>query len=517
MTDRDRRHLEAIPPEPPEHDGPPPPPNDRHAERVVLGAMLRDRQAVLEVTELLEAEHFYTPRHELIFEAMRRRMGRLESIDVGLVADDLRRAGDLGRCGGHTYLHELFNDGLAAPTDVALHYADIVRDTAARRRLVEAGTRIAAMGWAPTEGTAADIHTRALAELDRDRILQPVPGIDDDTTHPWAALDLDEILTSDTTGPAATVGARRDGKKLLYPGAIHSVSGEPGGGKTWFGQIIAAQEIDDDHDVTIIDFEDRPQTHVARLRALGVTDDQLRTHLRYIRPHAALDAAGWPHLQQACATSTLVIVDGITEAMTLHGLSLMDNEDAARWIALLPRRVADLGAAVLQVDHVVKNSESRGRYAIGAQHKLAALDGVAYKLLTIRSFGQGNHGHAKLVIDKDRHGDVGPNGTTAADIHLDATAGDGSLYGWLDSPARDHDENGQFRPTVLMERVSNYLYATPRPLSLNDIKKGVKGSNDGIAQAVDALVREGCIRVEDGPRGSTIHHLIEAFPRRSDD
>lgn len=481
----------------------------------VLGAMLRDRQTVLEVTELLNPDHFYYPRHELIYTAMRERVARLHPIDADLIANDLHRTGDLTRVGGHAYLHDLHAAGIAVPTDAALHYADIVRDTAARRRLVEAGTRIAQLGWTAGDQGVADLHEQALAALDRDHILRPVPGIDDSTTHPWAAMDLDEILAGDIEGPAATIGERRDGKRLLYPGAIHSVSGEPGGGKTWFGQIIAAQEIDAGHDVTIIDFEDRPQTHVARLRALGLTNDQLRTHLRYIRPHAALEPSGWPHLQAACATSTLVIVDGITEAMTLHGLSLMDNEDAARWIALLPRRVADLGPAVLQVDHVVKNADSRGRYAIGAQHKLAALDGVAFKLLTIRSFGQGNHGHAKLVIDKDRHGDVGPNGTTAADIHLDATSSDGSLYGWLDSPTASTDDEGNFRPTTLMTRVSEYLYATPHPATLNDIKKGVRGKSTSIAEAVDALVREGFVQLEQGANRTTLHRLLEVFEDRS--
>ena len=509
--------LSAYSDEPPEPgDVGPIPPNDPTAEQAVLGAMLRDRQTVLEVTELLDDHHFYSPRNELIYNTIRRRMGRLEPIDPHLVADDLRRTGNLNRCGGHAYLAELHNHGIAVPTDAALYYAEILRDLAGRRRLIAAGQRITQLGYTPSDQPLPDLHTTALEQLDRDTILTPIPGVDDDTpNHPWAPLDLDDILSGDTAGATATIGRRRDGKHLIYPGAIHSISGEPGGGKTWFGLIVAAQELDLGNTITIIDFEDRPQTHVARLRALGITDDTLRNQFRYIRPHTALDPTGWAHLDNGVRDSTLVIVDGITEAMTLHGLSLMDNEDVARWIALIPRRVADLGPAVLQVDHVVKNSDSRGRYAIGGQHKLAAIDGVAYKLITIKSFGQGNNGHAKLVIDKDRHGDVGPNGITAADIHLDATSQDGSLYAWLDHPTASVDDEGNFRPTILMKRVSEHMLVTPHPLSLNDIKKGVKGNAASIADAVDALVREGHIRVENGPRGAAMHHLITAFEAAS--
>lgn len=491
------------------------PPSNHQAEQAVLGSMLFDPRGAVEVLGVIDGHHFYYPRHETLFEAVRRRVHRLEPLDRHLLANDLRDAGTLARCGGTVYLEELHQLGIAVPTDAALHFADEVRRTAARRRLVEAGTRIMALGYTPSDTAPAELHHAALDALERDHILQPVPGVDDTSTHPWAPLDLEDVLSGSTEGPTATIGARRDGKHLLYPGAIHSISGEPGGGKTWFGQIVAAQEIDQGHDVTIIDFEDRPQTHVSRLRALGITDDHLREHLRYIRPHTALDATGWPHLEAAVATSTLVIVDGITEAMTLHGLSLMDNEDVARWIALLPRRIADAGPAVLQVDHVVKNSDARGRYAIGGQHKLAAIDGVAYKLLTIKSFGHGNHGHAKLVIDKDRHGDVGPNGSTAADIHLDATSSDGSLYAWLDHPTASVDEDGHFRPTTLMTRVSEYLYATPHPATLNDIKKGVRGKSTSIAEAVDALVREGFVQLEQGANRTTLHRLLNVFEERS--
>ena len=60
-------------------------------------------------------------------------------------------------------------------------------------------------------------------------------------------------------------------------------------------------------------------------------------------------------------------MDGITEAMSLHGLQLQDNNDVARFMVMLPRRFARTGAAALLIDHVTKDRETRGRYAIGAQ------------------------------------------------------------------------------------------------------------------------------------------------------
>jgi len=50
---------------------------------------------------------------------------------------------------------------------------------------------------------------------------------------------------------------------------------------------------------------------------------------------------------------------------------------------LAAAHAADTGAGVLMLDHVVKSEESRGRYAIGGQHKLAGLTG--WDLETIRA------------------------------------------------------------------------------------------------------------------------------------
>ena len=48
------------------------------------------------------------------------------------------------------------------------------------------------------------------------------------------------------------------------------------------------------------------------------------------------------------------------------------------------RPIAAAGAAVVLIDHVAKDKEKRGRYAIGAQHKLAGV-AVAYGIEVLRA------------------------------------------------------------------------------------------------------------------------------------
>ena len=510
MSDRtDRPHLEAVPP-PPEDDGYGPTTTQRTprdlAERAVLGAMLRDPGARDAATLTLTGTDFHDVRYEHIWDATVHLYSRGQPVDTLTVAHQL--GNQLPRIGGHAELEQLHYEGLAVID--AGYYVDLVAGHAAQARLGKAATRLQQLATLEGAIDFDEILTAAQAELDT--IRTTIPGVEPTKpTNTWAPVDLATILTGDLTTPKATCLHRRDGKFLLYPYAVHSISGEPGSGKTWAALVAIAQALDDDENALIIDFEDRPQTIVARLRKLGIDDQKMLDHLHYIRPETALDPASRTQLETLAATCTVAVIDGITEAMTMHGLSLMDNEDVARWLALIPNLIAKHGPATVQIDHVVKNAESRGRYAIGGQHKLAGITGTAYKMLTIKSFGQGTKGHAKLVIDKDKHGDVGPIGITAADLHMDATSADGQLYAWLDAPEQNTDEDGHFRPTVLMKRVSDVLLATPRPLSLREIRASVKGKNESIAQAVDALVRAGHIRLEEGPNRTINHHLVTAF------
>ena len=489
------------------------PPNNQAAERAVLGGMLMSKTAIADAVDTTIGKDFYRPNHELIFDTIRNLYDRLEPVDTITVANHLAKTKNLTRAGGAAYLHELIN-ACTTPASTA-YYAQIVAEQATLRRLVNAGTAITALGY--TGASNGDLHQLIQTATDElTTIPLTVPGVDHPgVTNTWAPVNLTDILTgNDTQGPVATTLTRRDGKALLYPYAIHSIAGEPGSGKTWAALVAIAQELEQGNNTLFIDFEDRPQTIVHRLRSLGTTVQAISDHLRYIRPETALNPTSRALLEQAATSCTIAIIDGITEAMTLHGLSLLDNEDVARWLALVPKILADLGPAVVQIDHVVKNADQRGRYAIGGQHKLAGITGVAYKMLTIRSFGQGTKGHAKLVIDKDKHGDVGPNGVTAADLHLDATSPDGILYAWLDTPGDDHTETGEWRPTGYMTRVSRFLLVNAGANS-NDIKKAVRGKDTHIAAAISALISEGYVRVEAGPRNASQHYLETPFEEDS--
>ncbi len=138
------------------------PPQDMAAEQSVLGAMLVSKDAVAEVTETLRGIDFYRPSHETVYDAIIDLFGRGEPADPITVSAELERRGQLVRVGGAPYLHTLAHNVPIAAN--AGYYAEIVRDKAILRRLVEAGTKIVQIGYAG-EGDVDDVVDQAQAEV----------------------------------------------------------------------------------------------------------------------------------------------------------------------------------------------------------------------------------------------------------------------------------------------------------------------------------------------------------------
>ena len=138
------------------------PPHNLLAEQSALGGMLLSTDAVADVLEVVIGADFYVPKHEVIFQAILSLYSKGEPTDAITVGDELSRTGDVQRAGGEAYLHTLTN---IVPTAAnAGYYAQIVAEQAVLRRLVEAGTHIAQMGYG-AEGDAMDLLNQAQAEV----------------------------------------------------------------------------------------------------------------------------------------------------------------------------------------------------------------------------------------------------------------------------------------------------------------------------------------------------------------
>jgi hypothetical protein len=316
----------------------------------------------------------------------------------------------------------------------------------------------------------------------------------------WKRTDLTAVLNRAYEAPVPCIGSRDDGKGLFYPGRQHAVAAETESGKTWLALHASMTEIGKGNNVLYIDFEDDEGGIVTRLMSMGADIAAIRHHFIYVRPEEPVSTGSLSALLEY--SPALVILDGITEAMSLHGMDLKDNDAYSRFGRMLPRRCARAGAAVVMMDHVVKNREARGGYAIGAVHKLNGLNGAMFILENTDPFGIGLEGRSKVFIRKDRPGQLRRHGIPGKErlIH----------YCDLAVKSRHEDfaecslpvpgtvpEGGTGRAVkAMMAKVSRFLQGTDHPLSGNAVREQVGGKATTILAALEFLVNEGYAQVE---------------------
>ena len=121
------------------------PPQSLDAEQSVLGSLLIDRDAIIQVAPLLKHEDFYQPSHGVIYQAIADLYTRQEPTDVITLTDELARRDKLDAVGGVSYLTSLVS---VVPTAVHVeYYARIVERNATLRRLIDAGTKVVGIGF----------------------------------------------------------------------------------------------------------------------------------------------------------------------------------------------------------------------------------------------------------------------------------------------------------------------------------------------------------------------------------
>lgn len=468
------------------------PPQNIEAERSVLGAMLVAAPAAAAVIEEvnLGADDFYLDRHRLAFEVIRNLYAKGKPVDeltvcAALSAEEQATFKAAGVEAKH-YLSEL-SAGVSAPGN-ARHYAEIVAGEAAKRRRIELARKLADPNL---NGEGPAIVEELAALLRRDEFASGPSS--------WEPCNL-EAAVAGKSDPAPTILARSDGECfLLYDERIAQVAGEPEAGKGWLALAASAEVLTAGSSVVYFDFESTATEIAQRLLALGIAAATILERFIYVHPHEPLTAATESELREILERQpALVVIDGVTEALTIHGLDLADNADVARWLELLPRPAARSGAAVLMIDHVVKDKEARGRYAIGAQHKLAGID-VAYSLEVVEPFGRGKDGLVKVKVQKDRPGHVRSfaKGDQIGLMRLASDPTTGAVTVAIEPPDAVDDDGG-FRPTVLMERISRAVEAKPG-LTATEIR-ALRGNSEALDRALELLRSEGYIEKEQSGR-----------------
>ncbi|HEY4499889.1 MAG TPA: replicative DNA helicase [Candidatus Paceibacterota bacterium] len=116
------------------------PPQNVEAEQSVLGSLMLDKNAIINIADILKPEDFYKPVHGTIYEAILKLYEKHEPIDILSITSKLKEMEALKDIGGSPYLTELVE---SVPTASHIqHYANIVKEKKILRDLISTSAQI---------------------------------------------------------------------------------------------------------------------------------------------------------------------------------------------------------------------------------------------------------------------------------------------------------------------------------------------------------------------------------------
>jgi replicative DNA helicase len=255
-------------------------PHNRDAEEALLGSVLINPEAFLDVAQFLMVEDFYIHRNQWIWQAFVALNERRSPIDVLTVTEELAQHDQLIETGGTAYLTSLASK---VPTSMnAEAYGRIIEDYSIRRKLLASANEVARLAYNQEKSLdnvidEAEKSVFNVAERRSRKDLQPIQSVlsdyfdlvdersrrsEDIYGVPTGLVDLDRLL-----------GGLQKSDLLI-------VAGRPGMGKTGFllGAAKTAAMLHKKH-VAIFSLEMSNEQLVQRLisQETGIDSQKLRT------------------------------------------------------------------------------------------------------------------------------------------------------------------------------------------------------------------------------------------------
>ena len=109
-------------------------------EKAVLGALMIDNESLSDAIDSLQAEYFYAPKHQKIFEAIVNLFNNTQPVDILTVSEELKRIEMFKEIGGLAYISELTNN-VSSSSNTEFH-ARIIAEKFIKRSLINISRKI---------------------------------------------------------------------------------------------------------------------------------------------------------------------------------------------------------------------------------------------------------------------------------------------------------------------------------------------------------------------------------------
>ena len=313
------------------------PPHNEEAERSALGAVMLNKEALLDVTEEVKPEDFYNESHREIFDAIMNLYRENTAVDMLTVCEELNRRKALDMVGGRAYIATLTAE--VPSTANAGEYAKIVSEKAMLRRLITAAEDITIKVY---DDKMAAEELLDYAEGDIFRIAQKRQRNDYAKIQDVLMKNL-RIIDQAVQNKGQVIGLPTGFKQLdektsgLQPSDLIIVAARPGMGKTAFALNIAQQSaVKAGASVLIFSLEMSQEQLGQRLIAM-----QARVESEKLKK-GTLDLKDWDRINFALneLNNTKIVIDDTP------GISIMEMRNKCR------RLKAEQGLDLIVVDYL---------------------------------------------------------------------------------------------------------------------------------------------------------------------
>jgi len=362
------------------------PPQSIEAEQAVIGGLMLEPDAFDRIADRLNEEDFYRRDHQLIYRAIRELAEKSRPYDAVTLGEWFESQGLAELVAGGAYLTELANTTPSAANITA--YAEIVRDKAVLRRLIEEGSKVVNDAFSPNGRDTSEILAEAQQAFGE--IGAETDGGGLRMLRATARSVWDHLVVESQRGderPASTPFAGVN--QILVPFAdedVITLAAQTSAGKTALAMIIAEHyAASREEHVAVFSLEMSPRALVTRMAARRaridgnrlrtpetLTDDEwsrLNSALKDVgRMRIAIDDSAGIGLRELRARAKrMKKAVGQLGLIVIDYLQLMETpkrDTREQGISALTRGIKklakELGTPILQLSQLSRKADERG-------------------------------------------------------------------------------------------------------------------------------------------------------------
>jgi replicative DNA helicase len=215
------------------------PPHNLDAEKSVLGAILIDKDAIVNVAELVRPEYFYDEVHKLIYEAMEALYEKRQPIDVVTLTDQLKKTKKLTTVGGASKIVEVSNSVSTAAN--ITNYAKIIKEMAIKRAMISLSGTLSEMAFDESKEVSDLVNTaeQRVYELSQNQTARAFTPIKQALAESFERLDELQRNSGELRGVPTGFADLDNLLAGLQRSNLIILAARPGVGKTAFSLNLA--------------------------------------------------------------------------------------------------------------------------------------------------------------------------------------------------------------------------------------------------------------------------------------